>query len=56
MKPIGRVTEQSATPVQKLGRLLRFVIFLCTFGWAFPHVCTEDMDLTAIQNRRRRNL
>ena len=50
MKPIGSATGHSATFVQKLGRLLRFAIFLCTFGWAFPHVCTEDMDLTAIQN------
>lgn len=34
---------------QKLGRLLRFVAFLGTAGWAFPHVCTEDLDLTRIQ-------
>ena len=49
---MGTTTEQSAAIVQKLARLLRFVIFLCTFGWAFPHVCTEDMDLTAIQKKR----
>ena len=46
---------QSGTPpssplVRKLLRFGRFVIFLCTGGWAFPHVCTEDMDLTKIQN------
>ena len=40
----------SAALVRKIGWLGRFAIFLCTFGWAFPHVCTEDMDLTAIQN------
>ena len=50
MKPIGRATGQSAAFIHQLGRLVRFVIFLCTLGWAFPHVCTEDMDLTAMQN------
>lgn len=35
---------------RRLGRLGRFVIFLCTAGWAFPHVCTEGMDLTKIQS------
>ncbi len=34
----------------KLARLGRFVIFLCTAGWAFPHVCTEDIDLARIRN------
>ena len=34
----------------KLGRLARFVVFLCTAGWLFPHACTERMDLTRIQN------
>jgi hypothetical protein len=37
----------------KLARLGRFLVFLCTAGWAFPHVCTEDMDLTRIQNGDR---
>jgi hypothetical protein len=50
MNPNGRATGGSAALVQTLVRLGRFVIFLCTFGWAFPHVCTEDLDLTAIQN------
>ena len=40
----------TATMLRKLGRLGRFVIFLCTAGWAFPHICTEGMDLTKIQN------
>lgn len=47
-------TETGAPPsspiVRKLLRLGRFIIFLCTAGWAYPHVCTEDMDLTKIQN------
>lgn len=34
----------------KLGRAVRFVVFLCAAGWLFPHACTEDMDLTRIQN------
>ena len=42
--------SQSNQVLRKLRRLGRFVIFLCTAGWAFPHVCTEDMDLTRIQN------
>ena len=40
----------SATVIRKLGRLGRFMVFLCTAGWAYPHVCTEHMDLTRIQN------
>ncbi len=39
----------------KLARLGRFLVFLCTAGWAFPHVCTEDMDLTSIQNEHMRD-
>ena len=41
-----------STIVHKLARLGRFLIFLCTAGWVFPHVCTEDMDLTAIQKEQ----
>ena len=36
--------------IRRLRRLSRFLLFLCTAGWAFPHVCTEHMDLTRIQN------
>ena len=43
--------SRSVHPVTaKLVRLGRFMIFLCTLGWLFPHVCTEGMDLTKIQN------
>ena len=42
--------SSTATVLRKLKRLGRFVIFLCTAGWAFPHICTEGMDLTKIQN------
>lgn len=38
--------------LRKLARLGRFVVFLCTAGWAFPHVCTEGMDLTRLQDER----
>ncbi len=40
---------QGRSLVSRLARLGRFIAFLCTAGWAFPHVCTEDMDLTQIQ-------
>lgn len=43
-------TASVPSVLRKLGRLGRFILFLCTAGWAFPHVCTEDMDLTAMQN------
>lgn len=46
-------SEPSAKPARSIGarlaRLGRFVMFLLTAGWLFPHVCTEDLDLTAIQ-------
>lgn len=40
----------SALILRKLGRLARFIVFLCTAGWLFPHASTEGMDLTKIQN------
>lgn len=40
--------------IRRIRRLGRFLLFLCTAGWAFPHVCTEDMDLTKIQNEHMR--
>ena len=33
-------------------RIGRFIVFLATAGWLFPHVCTEGMDLTRIQNEQ----
>ena len=42
--------SRSNQVIHKLFRLGRFLVFLCTAGWAFPHVCTEDMDLTRLQN------
>jgi hypothetical protein len=35
---------------RRILRLGRFLVFLFTAGWAFPHVCTEDLDLTKIQD------
>lgn len=43
-------TVLSNAILSRLGRLGRFVVFLCTAGWLFPHACTERMDLTRIQN------
>jgi hypothetical protein len=37
--------------IHRIARIGRFVIFLCTAGWIYPHACTERMDLTQIQNR-----
>ena len=34
-----------ASVVSRLGWLLRFVLFLLTGGFAYPHVCTEGMKL-----------
>lgn len=50
MSQSGSSAAASGTVLRKLGRLARFIVFLCTAGWAFPHVCTEGMDLTRIQN------
>lgn len=50
MGQTGSTSTLAARIIRKLGRLGRFMVFLCTAGWTFPHVCTEDMDLTRIQN------
>lgn len=50
MSQTGATTALTAA-VRRVRRVGRFIIFLCTAGWAFPHVCTEDMDLTRIQNQ-----
>jgi hypothetical protein len=47
-----RSTASGSSMIGKLGRLARFLVFLCTAGWAFPHVCTEGMDLTQRQNEQ----
>jgi hypothetical protein len=46
-------TAPPHTFLAKLGHLARFVVFLCTAGWLFPHACTEGMDLTQIQDKDR---
>jgi hypothetical protein len=28
-----------------LGRLFRFIVFLLSSGYLYPHVCTETMDM-----------
>jgi hypothetical protein len=50
MNETGLPPSLPVVVIGKLRRLSRFIVFLCTAGWAFPHVCTEDMDLTRIQN------
>ena len=46
----GESTATMTTPKITLGRVGRFIAFLLTSGYAYPHVCTEGMDLTKIQN------
>lgn len=50
MSQTGSTSALATRVIRRLRRLGRFLLFLCTAGWAFPHVCTEDMDLTRIQN------
>jgi hypothetical protein len=45
-------SHQSDVLLSKLARLGRFIVFLCTAGWLFPHASTEGMDLTQIQQDR----
>jgi len=50
---MSQTTAAKSAPtaiLQKIQRLGRFLLFLLTAGWLFPHTCTEDMDLTQIQN------
>lgn len=50
MSQSGSTATLSTTILRKLGRLGRFILFVCTSGWLFPHASTEGMDLTKIQN------
>jgi hypothetical protein len=38
-----------APAIAMFARWGRFILFLCTAGWLFPHTCTEGMDLSKIQ-------
>jgi len=49
MSAMSPPTADSGRWMRKLARLGRFILFLCTAGWMYPHVCTEDLDLTQIQ-------
>lgn len=50
MNPAPSSANSGVSFWNKLSRAARFVAFLCTAGWLFPHICTEGMDLTRIQN------
>ena len=52
LKPIAALPT---TILQKLGHVARFMVFLCSAGWLFPHASTEGMDLTQIQKDRTAN-
>lgn len=56
MTPTQTSNPPTKTLTRRLGRLLRFIAFLATAGWAYPHVCTEDMDLTKLQNDQSRGV
>jgi len=56
MTPTTISNPPSRSFARKLGRLLRFIVFLATAGWAYPHVCTEDMDLTKLQEDQSRGV
>lgn len=49
-------TSSPKTLTQRIGRLLRFIAFVGTAGWLFPHVCTESMDLTKLQDDQSRGV
>jgi hypothetical protein len=53
MNPTQSSTALPNTILAKLGRFVRFLVFLCTAGWLYPHACTEGMDLTRIQNENK---
>lgn len=53
-RPAASATPPPPSIARRLRRLGRFIVFLCTAGWLFPHVCTEDMDLTKIQHDQNR--
>lgn len=53
MNPTQSSTALPITILAKLGRVVRFLVFLCTAGWLYPHACTEGMDLTRIQNENK---
>ena len=40
------------TILQKVGHVARFMVFLCSAGWLYPHASTEGMDLTQILKDR----
>lgn len=51
MKSTETVADPSCSRLLRgFVRIGRFLVFLGTAGWLFPHVCTESMDLTRIQN------
>jgi len=39
-----------------VGRIFRFIVFLCTGGFMYPNVCVEGMNVTTIQNRHHGQL
>ena len=53
MNPAQPNPDLLSALLARLGRVFRFVVFLCSAGWLYPHACTEGMDLTRIQDAHR---
>jgi hypothetical protein len=39
-----------------LGRIGRFIVFLCTAGFMYPNVCVEGLDCTKLQDAQQGTL
>ena len=38
-------TAANTTSANPMGRLFRFILFILSSGYLYPHVCTEGMDM-----------
>jgi hypothetical protein len=45
--------QTKSNPIAWFGR---FIVFLCTFGYVFPHVLTETMDMDAYDKEARESV
>lgn len=43
----GATTEKRGI-LHAIGWVARFIVFLLTSGYAYPHVCTEGMDMSEL--------
>ena len=45
---MNQAASATMAPKITIDRIFRFFIFLLTWGYIYPHVCVEGMDLTKI--------